>query len=144
MSTAAAIDDVSLALGGEVLFDGLSLQVHQGDHIGLVGPNGSGKSSLLRLLAGSIDVVHAAGVIHPARVSEFAEVNVTGTVAALAHPGVDGVLGSADVLEELARERGTLVWTQDFGEARLPSFETLDWYQRPSAHPRLPAKSPAA
>ena len=55
MSTAAAIDDVSLALGGEVLFDGLSLQVHQGDHIGLVGPNGSGKSSLLRLLAGTIE-----------------------------------------------------------------------------------------
>ena len=57
MSTAAAIDDVSLALGGEVLFDGLSLQVHQGDHIGLVGPNGSGKSSLLRLLAGTIEPV---------------------------------------------------------------------------------------
>ena len=55
MSTLASLDNLSLALGGEKLFDGLSLQVHQGDHIGLVGPNGSGKSSLLRLLAGSIE-----------------------------------------------------------------------------------------
>jgi ATP-binding cassette subfamily F protein 3 len=38
-----------------MLFDGLSLQVHQGDHIGLVGPNGSGKSSLLRMLAGTLE-----------------------------------------------------------------------------------------
>ncbi len=55
MTTLASINKVSLALGGEVLFDGLSLQVHQGDHIGLVGPNGSGKSSLFRLLAGKIE-----------------------------------------------------------------------------------------
>jgi len=55
LSTIASVNDVSLALGGETLFDGLSFQVHQGDHIGLVGPNGSGKSSLFRLLAGQIE-----------------------------------------------------------------------------------------
>ena len=55
MTTLASVNDVSLALGGQTLFDGLSLQVHKGDHIGLVGPNGSGKSSLFRLLAGSIE-----------------------------------------------------------------------------------------
>ncbi len=55
MTTLASVHDVSLALGGRTLFDGLSFQVHQGDHIGLVGPNGSGKSSLFRLLAGSIE-----------------------------------------------------------------------------------------
>ncbi|HET6418220.1 MAG TPA: ABC-F family ATP-binding cassette domain-containing protein [Polyangiales bacterium] len=55
MTTLASVHDVSLGLGGRTLFDGLSFQVHQGDHIGLVGPNGSGKSSLFRLLAGSIE-----------------------------------------------------------------------------------------
>ncbi|MGB5811873.1 MAG: ABC-F family ATP-binding cassette domain-containing protein [Polyangiales bacterium] len=55
MSTLAALHDVSLSLGGDTLLDGLSLQIHQGDHIGLVGPNGSGKSSLLRLLAGVLE-----------------------------------------------------------------------------------------
>jgi ATP-binding cassette subfamily F protein 3 len=55
LTTLASVNDVSLALGGHTLFDGLSLQVHKGDHIGLVGPNGSGKSSLFRLLEGSIE-----------------------------------------------------------------------------------------
>ena len=55
MTTLASVHDVSLGLGGRTLFEGLSFQVHQGDHIGLVGPNGSGKSSLFRLLAGSIE-----------------------------------------------------------------------------------------
>ena len=55
MTTLATVDDASLALGGKTLFDGLTLQVSQGDHIGLVGPNGSGKSSLLRVLAGTVE-----------------------------------------------------------------------------------------
>jgi ATP-binding cassette subfamily F protein 3 len=55
LTTLASVHDVSLGLGGRTLFEGLSFQVHQGDHIGLVGPNGSGKSSLFRLLAGSIE-----------------------------------------------------------------------------------------
>jgi len=55
LTTLATVHDTTLTLGGETLFDGLSLQVHQGDHIGLVGPNGSGKSSLLRMLAGSVE-----------------------------------------------------------------------------------------
>jgi ATP-binding cassette subfamily F protein 3 len=49
------VDNATLTLGGKTLFDGLSLQVQEGDHIGLVGPNGSGKSSLLRMLAGTIE-----------------------------------------------------------------------------------------
>ncbi|MEM7434468.1 MAG: ABC-F family ATP-binding cassette domain-containing protein [Myxococcota bacterium] len=55
MSTLATLHDVSLSLGGDTLLDRLSLQIHEGDHIGLVGPNGSGKSSLLRLLAGDLE-----------------------------------------------------------------------------------------
>ncbi len=55
MTTVAALHDVSLSLGGKPLLAGLGLQVHDGDHIGVVGPNGSGKSSLLRLLAGELE-----------------------------------------------------------------------------------------
>jgi ABC transport system ATP-binding/permease protein len=43
---------VSKAFGAAPLFEGLSLGVFEGDHVGLVGPNGSGKSTLLRILAG--------------------------------------------------------------------------------------------
>ncbi|MEM9865948.1 MAG: ATP-binding cassette domain-containing protein, partial [Myxococcota bacterium] len=46
------LENLSLAFGGQVIVEGLSLRVAQGDRIGLIGPNGSGKSTLLRLLAG--------------------------------------------------------------------------------------------
>ncbi len=44
--------EVSKSFGAAPLFEGLSLGVSEGDHIGVVGPNGSGKSTLLRILAG--------------------------------------------------------------------------------------------
>ncbi|HSD65988.1 MAG TPA: ATP-binding cassette domain-containing protein, partial [Vicinamibacteria bacterium] len=44
--------EISKAFGAAPLFEGLSLGVFEGDHVGLVGPNGSGKSTLLRILAG--------------------------------------------------------------------------------------------
>src|SRR3972149_3511339 len=43
---------VSKAFGTRSLFDGLSLGLFDGDHVGLVGPNGAGKSTLLKILAG--------------------------------------------------------------------------------------------
>jgi len=45
-------NELSLAYGEDVLFQGASLSVGPHDRIGLVGPNGTGKSSLLRILAG--------------------------------------------------------------------------------------------
>lgn len=38
--------------GPVVLFEGLTLAVHEGERYGLVGPNGAGKSTLVKILAG--------------------------------------------------------------------------------------------
>jgi len=48
-------DRLAKGFGGAPLFEGLSLTLHEGDHVGLVGPNGSGKSTLLRILAGELE-----------------------------------------------------------------------------------------
>ncbi|TDQ54229.1 ABC transporter ATP-binding protein [Actinorugispora endophytica] len=45
-------EDVSWAVGGRMIVDGVSVEPRTGDTVGLLGPNGSGKSTLLRLLAG--------------------------------------------------------------------------------------------
>src|SRR5712692_8376187 len=43
---------IAKAFGAERIFAGVSFQINESDHIGLVGPNGAGKSTLLNILAG--------------------------------------------------------------------------------------------
>jgi ABC-2 type transport system ATP-binding protein len=51
-----SLKDVRVRYGPRIAVDGVSLEVHRGEIVGLLGPNGSGKSSVLAV---------AAGVIHP-------------------------------------------------------------------------------
>jgi len=46
--------NVSLAIGGTTLVDGIDLRVSAGEMIAIVGPNGAGKSTLLRMLSGDL------------------------------------------------------------------------------------------
>jgi len=48
------LTEVSVALAGQRILDGVSLSVDRGRLVGLVGPNGAGKTSLLRVLKGTL------------------------------------------------------------------------------------------
>ncbi len=48
----AAVRDLTLSYGEQILFLGAELEVERGDRIAFVGPNGAGKSTLLRLIMG--------------------------------------------------------------------------------------------
>ena len=48
--------DAELAYGDHPLLDGAGLSLEPGERIGLIGRNGTGKSSLLRILAGQMDL----------------------------------------------------------------------------------------
>jgi len=68
------LDKVSLAYGSRPLLERVSLQLDEGERVGLVGRNGEGKSSLLRLVrheaepdAGSLWVKPGARVAHLAQ-----------------------------------------------------------------------------
>ncbi len=68
------LDKVSLAYGSRPLLDQVSLQLDEGERVGLVGRNGEGKSSLLRLVrheaepdAGSLWLRPGARVAHLAQ-----------------------------------------------------------------------------
>ena len=50
--TSLAADRLVARRGGRDVVDGVSLEVHGGQVVGLVGPSGSGKSTTLLLLAG--------------------------------------------------------------------------------------------
>jgi len=60
------IHDVSVSFGGPLLLDGATLQIEEGERIGLLGRNGTGKSTLLKMLQGDIppdqgEIVNSAG-----------------------------------------------------------------------------------
>ena len=48
------VENLTVAFGKNIVIEGLSFQVHQGDVLAIVGPNGAGKSVLLRTLLGLI------------------------------------------------------------------------------------------
>jgi len=52
------INSLSMAFGGQEVFQGISEQINKGDHIGLVGPNGAGKTTLLRLITRDLEPVN--------------------------------------------------------------------------------------
>lgn len=43
------------SFGAQTLFSDISINLHDGDRLGLIGPNGAGKSTLLQILAGRVD-----------------------------------------------------------------------------------------
>ena len=49
-----SLRNITLAFGGPPLFDGINLQIEQGDRLCLMGRNGSGKSTLLKLIGGGL------------------------------------------------------------------------------------------
>jgi zinc transport system ATP-binding protein len=46
------IDNVSFSYGKGDVIKNVSLNIHQGDYIGVVGPNGAGKTTLLKIILG--------------------------------------------------------------------------------------------
>src|SRR6478736_8658269 len=54
--SAVSIRDVSVAFEALRVFDGLSLDIEQGEFIVLLGPSGCGKSTLLNAIAGLLEV----------------------------------------------------------------------------------------
>lgn len=55
--TAIACEDVTLALGGRTVLEGVSFTIREGEFIGLLGPNGAGKTTLMRAVLGLVSPV---------------------------------------------------------------------------------------
>jgi ATP-binding cassette, subfamily F, member 3 len=57
-----SVNHIAKSFGGNIIFEDLSFEVHEGNRVGLVGRNGCGKTALLKLLANQETV--DGGVIH--------------------------------------------------------------------------------
>jgi ATP-binding cassette subfamily F protein 3 len=49
-----SINNISKYFGDQPVLSGISLQLHQGEKVGLVGPNGAGKTTLLKIITGEV------------------------------------------------------------------------------------------
>jgi ATP-binding cassette subfamily F protein uup len=52
MSVLLTCESVEKSFGSRTVFSGISLSLHDGDHLGVIGPNGAGKSTFLQIVAG--------------------------------------------------------------------------------------------
>jgi zinc/manganese transport system ATP-binding protein len=55
MSAVVSIEDLALRFDQRVLWEGLNLEIGQGEFLAVLGPNGTGKTSLLRILLGLLE-----------------------------------------------------------------------------------------
>ncbi|HET6521277.1 MAG TPA: ATP-binding cassette domain-containing protein, partial [Geminicoccaceae bacterium] len=97
-----ALRNATAVVGGKLLFEGIDAAVGRGDRICLVGRNGGGKSTLLRALAGMVDLDAGERFVQPrttvAYLPQEPDLGTEGTVA-------DHVLGGLRADEDPATGR---------------------------------------
>ncbi|KIV72968.1 ABC transporter ATP-binding protein uup [Bacillus mycoides] len=76
--TICSVNNVKKSFGGNIIFENISLEIKNGERIGLVGRNGSGKTTIFQLLigiegldAGAIHVKKGTRIGHVAQISKF-------------------------------------------------------------------------
>ena len=84
-----SLNGVSLTFAGPPLLDSVSLQIDDGERLGLLGRNGAGKSTLLKLLEGTLapdsgDVVRQPG-LSVASLQQEVPLDLAGTVRGYLH-----------------------------------------------------------
>ncbi|MDU6409375.1 MAG: ABC transporter ATP-binding protein [Yersiniaceae bacterium] len=92
--------NITWRIGKKVIVDDVSLEVAQGETLGLLGPNGSGKSSLLRILAGLRRPDHGQVLLDGAEIAAMGKKRVARRVAFVEqHGATDANIRVEDVVK---------------------------------------------
>jgi ATP-binding cassette subfamily F protein 3 len=86
---ALSVSDVGLSFGTDVILEGVSFSVNDGDKVGVVGVNGAGKTSLFKIIAGIYEADTGAVYIQKGHTVGLLEQN----------PDLSALPGEASVLE---------------------------------------------
>ncbi len=118
------LDNISAVVGNNdslqrKVFDGLSVQIQEGDFVSIVGNNGSGKSTLLNVITGSVGVTHGNVMLNQENITKHSLQKRSHLVARVMQDPRKGTMENMTIYENLslAFKRGD--------ERRLDLFDTL-------------------
>lgn len=81
VAPAVALENVSFRYGKRPVLDGLSLELHHGEMLGVIGQNGSGKSTAVKLLDGSLKPRAGRTLVDGAPRSSYSRRELARTIA---------------------------------------------------------------
>jgi len=74
------VTEIFFSYGKEEVLKNISLEVHQGDYLGLVGPNGAGKTTLLKIMLGLLSPNKGSVKLFGTDIKEFRDWHKIGYV----------------------------------------------------------------
>ncbi|MBU5483856.1 ATP-binding cassette domain-containing protein [Clostridium sp. MSJ-11] len=109
-----------------ILFNGLSFHINEGDFITVVGSNGAGKSTLLNIIAGSIEVDNGEMTLEGKDISKLPEFKRTRSIGRVFQDPSMGTSPSMTILENLslANNKG-----KRFGLSKGVSVKDIDYFK---------------
>jgi ATP-binding cassette subfamily F protein 3 len=121
------LQDVHKAFGPEVVLDGLNLQLHAGEKVGMVGANGSGKTTILRLITGQVDpemgrVIRQKG-LRIGYLPQEASFSGRRTVLEEMHAGVEDLLKLQEAIHGASHEMESLAGAEL--QAKMRQYDRL-------------------
>jgi len=121
------LQDVHRAFGPEVVLDGLNLQLHAVEKVGMVGANGSGKSTILKLITGQISpdmgrVVKKKG-LRIGYLPQESTFSGNRTVLEEMHAGVEHLLRLQEAIENVSHEMESLAGSAL--QAKMKQYDRL-------------------
>jgi len=75
MSKVISIEDLTFSYNKRPVLKNISLQIDEGESIGILGPNGSGKTTLLKLISGILSGYSGKIEIFGKNINKFSKKN---------------------------------------------------------------------
>ena len=118
------VEDAAVGVGERILFEGVNIDLREGEAVELRGRNGAGKTTLIRMLLASGDVAARAShktIRDPRQSQIFSEMSLASNASTAAPPALEAVEHSR--IASAPAERSRSISSGDISEKSTPAQE---------------------